>query len=101
MGRALILVVAMMIGLAGCADEPYILKLSEFDRSAPNFRKDPTDLSAVRICYSRGATSPETLQDMAAAECGKVQKVARYHGGRYFDCPLFLPASAEFVCVRR
>ena len=86
--------------LAGCASEPYVLNPGEFDRSAPGFRQEPADLSSVRICYSRGATSPETLQDMAAAECGKVKKVARYQSGRYFDCPLFQPASAEFLCVK-
>lgn len=86
--------------VAGCAGEPYVLDANEFDRKAPDFRKAPTDLSAVTICYSRGSTPPETLQQMADAECGKVKKEARYRGGRYLDCSILQPASAEFACVR-
>lgn len=86
--------------VAGCAGEPYVLVANEYDRTSDAFRKTPKDLALVAICYSRGSTPPETLQQLADAECGKVQKVARYRGGRYFDCPLLQPASAQFVCVQ-
>jgi hypothetical protein len=95
---ALVFVVAAPT-LAGCELPPYVYEAGEFDRSSPEFKKEPADRGSVSICYSRRHTKPETLLRMAEAECGKYGKVARYVEGEYLHCPVLIPAIAHFACA--
>ena len=90
-----------LLALSGCADpEPYIFRSNEFDRGAPSFGRDPTDVKTVTICYNRRITSPSELQEMARAECAKFDKVALYTQGSFLNCPILLPLGAYFNCAR-
>ena len=97
---ASVLAVFLLGALGGCADpEPYILRIGEFDRRAPNFGRDPTDVKTVAICYNRRVSTPAQLQEMARAECAKFDKVARYTQGSILACPVLVPLGAHFDCV--
>jgi hypothetical protein len=86
--------------LGGCADpDAYVYRSGEFDRGAPGFGRDPTDVKTVAICYNRRVTSPVELQEMARAECAKFDKAARYTQGSILSCPVLLPLGAHFDCV--
>ncbi len=88
--------------LAGCAAStvPYVYKAGEFDRSSPNFGKEPTDITSVTICYGARGTTPEEIRDMAQTECAQFEKTARFTDQNYRTCPLLTPVAAHFDCVK-
>ena len=88
--------------LAGCAGStvPYVYKAGEFDRSSPNFGKEPTDITSVTICYGTRGTTPEEIRDMAQTECAQFEKTARFTDQNYQTCPLLTPVAAYFDCVK-
>ncbi len=88
--------------LAGCAAStaPYVYKVDEFNRSLPNFGKEPTDITSVTICYGTRGTTPEEIRDMAQTECAQFKKTARFTEQNYQTCPLLTPVAAYFDCVK-
>ncbi len=88
--------------LAGCAGStvPYVYKAGEFDRSSPNFAKEPTDITSVTICYGTQGSTPEEIRDMAQTECAQFEKTARFTDQNYQTCPLLTPVAAHFDCVK-
>ena len=83
---------------AACAQPAYVHHAGEFNRSAPGFGHDPTDIKSVIVCYSsRGATPAEVLS-LARDECGKFGKTALFTKQNYANCPLQTPVSAHFSC---
>jgi len=93
--------VSLLLFLAGCAGAaaPYVYKAGEFDRSSPDFGKEPADITAVTICYGTRGTTPEEIRDMAQTECAHFKKTARFTGQNYQTCPLLTPVAANFDCV--
>ncbi len=88
--------------LAGCAGAtvPYVYEAGEFDRSSPNFNKEPTDITSVTICYGTRGTTPEEIRDMAQTECARFEKTARFTDQNYRTCPLLTPVAAHFDCMK-
>jgi len=90
------------IALGACSNQQaYIFKADEFNRDSPTFNKEPKDRDDVQICYSKLATNVDELLQMAATECGKYGKTARFQGHDYLECPLTTPARATFSCLRK
>lgn len=90
------------ISLGGCSNQQaYIYKADEFNRDSPTFNKDPVDRENVQICYNKLATNVDELLQMAATECGRYGKTARFQGHDYLECPLTTPARATFACLRK
>ena len=88
--------------LAGCAGStvPYVYNAGEFDRSLPNFNREPTDITSLTICYSTRGTTPEEIRDMAQTECAQFEKTASFTEQNYQTCPLLTPVAAHFDCVK-
>lgn len=100
--RFLVLFVILASALGGCAaTEPYIYKAEEFNRDAPTFRKEPLDLTRVRICFSGLNQSAAQLDAMAEAACAHYGKMARNRRDRIGVCPLLTPWEARYDCVAR
>ena len=96
-----VIVLGALTALGGCANmPPYVYNPAEFDRESADFGRDPTDIEEVTICYSRRATTMETVEAMAQGECARFQKVARFEDDSFLYCPLLTPTSARFECVR-
>ena len=92
--------VVLCLVLAGCSASPFVYKVNEFDRSAPNFAVEPDDIAAVMVCYSNVNTTPEDVLDVARAECAKAGKEPRFSSQGYKKCPLWTPVTAYFSCVK-
>jgi hypothetical protein len=94
--------IGICIALAGCgATEPYVYKADEFDRDAPTFNQEPSDLTDVTVCYNAMASRPEEVATLADAACGKFAKRAERRSDTFGDCPVLTPHEARFECVRR
>ncbi len=90
----------LCLALAGCSAAPFVYKVNEFDRSAPDFAGEPNNIAAVTVCYSSVSTQPGDVLDVARAECAKAGKKPRFSGQGYETCPLLTPVSAHFACVK-
>ncbi len=89
-----------MLALGACAQfEPYVYDANEFNREAPGFGREPTDIRKVEVCYNRSAATPEQILDLAQEACGKFGKEARFAYHRHLECPLMTPILAHFECV--
>ena len=99
--RRFICSLVLLAALGGCANmPPYVYNPAEFDRESEGFGRDPTDITEVIICYSRRATTMETVEAMAQGECARFQKAARFEEASFLACPLLTPEGARFECVR-
>ncbi|MBK8174587.1 MAG: hypothetical protein IPK66_04670 [Rhodospirillales bacterium] len=92
--------VALCLGaVAACGGrEAYVYKAKEFDRNDTNFNKEPTDRSAVTICYNGIGTSDGKAKALAQQECEKFGKMAIATGETFGVCPLLTPVEAGFAC---
>lgn len=96
----LLFVVVSLASLTACAaQEPFVFAEGEFDRERVGFGQPIADRDDVTICYASNATSPKTVQTLAAKACGAVGKRAVFKGHGERLCPLLTPAAAEFSCV--
>jgi len=85
-------------GVAACGTQPYVYDASEFNRSAENFGKDPTDISSVTVCYKSSSTTPDAVRTLAINECAMFGKTARFIDQNYLLCPLTTPVAANYAC---
>jgi len=85
-------------GVAACSAQPYVLHANEFNRSAVDFGKDPTDIEAVTICYRSSSTTPQDVRALAVKECAAFGKTARFIKQNYLSCPLLTPVAAHYSC---
>lgn len=85
--------------VAACAaPEPFVYHRDEFNRELPTFRQEPTTISSVVVCYGTRGTTPADVIELAAAECARYGKQARFSYQDYFICPLMTPVSAHYAC---
>lgn len=99
---ALILALAATLPLVACSGpEPYIYKKREFDRSAPNFGKDPKNIGQVIVCYNSRGSTPEDVVALARAGCRAFNRKPVFEKQDYRLCPLLTPVAAYFVCAVR
>ena len=91
-----ILVLALCMGCA--AREAFVYDEHGFDRDAPTFGKKKTDISEVRVCYSKISATSKEISLLAEKECGKVNKYSRLIGHDTLFCPIFTPTGAQYVC---
>jgi len=90
---------ALLAGGCGWA-EPYVYDTQEFNRNAPSFGKTLDNRGSVSVCYNKRGATPREVAELAQAECGKFQKVARFTGHQRLICPLFTPVKANFSCEK-
>lgn len=90
----------LALAAAACSvPEPYIYTAGEYDRTRPDFGREPTDRETVAICYNKRNATPAQILQMAQTECAKFQKVARLSGQGRLDCPITTPIRAVFACL--
>ncbi|MBT3359939.1 MAG: hypothetical protein HN403_09970 [Rhodospirillales bacterium] len=90
---------ALTLSAGGCGwAEPYVYAAGEFNRESSSFGKKLENRKKVSVCYNRGSATPRQVLELAQAECGKFQKVARFTGHERLKCPLFTPVTANFSC---
>lgn len=97
---AIALLFAIVTIVTGCrSPTPYVFTEREFDRSSPEFNKDPLDRSSVTICMSPFADPSGESAALADQECQKYGKKARFSERRFGACPLLSSSAAVFHCV--
>ena len=86
--------------LFGCSGglSPHVHKPEEFNRDAPNFAKELSDLSQVAICYNGFYSTPQEILALAESTCAQFGKIAKFDYQDLLQCPLFTPARAFFQC---
>jgi hypothetical protein len=95
------LAVGLVLACVACSRfEPYVYDAKEFDREAPGFGREPTDIDRVEVCYNRSAATPEMILEIAQETCGKFGKDAQFADNRFLVCPLVTPILARFKCVK-
>jgi len=93
-----LVVIVLAGGVTACGAVPYVLDADEFNRSAPEFGKDVTDISDVTICYSRSNTTPDAVRGLAEKQCATFGKTSRFVDQDYLSCPMATPVAANFLC---
>jgi hypothetical protein len=91
--------VVMLCATACQTPQPFVYKEEEFDRRKPTFRKDPTVLNEVIVCYNKNSATPQAVVDLAKQQCSIVGKVPQFNYQQYFTCPMTTPVAAHYNCV--
>ena len=89
----------LLLFIAACGGQPYIHLANEYDRESETFLKGITDRDDVTICYAKRKTTPSVVSQMAAAECRRFGKIARFRKQTLQTCPLATPIAAVFNCL--
>ncbi len=90
---------AALLALGACsAPAPYVYMANEFNRDLPTFRKEPTEISQVTVCYGSAGTTSADVVALAVQECARYGKQARFLRQDRFVCPILTPVSAHFAC---
>jgi hypothetical protein len=94
------LAVAIVLAVtSGCsALEPYIYDPFEFNRNLATFGQPPTDIDSVDVCYTRQATTAETVRNLASERCAAYGKKAVFQGQDILECPILTPLRARYSC---
>ena len=96
----LILMTSLTSFILGCSGgAPYVYDSGEFNRESETFRSGVLDQDEVTVCYSKGATSPLQINELAHNECRQFGKSARFREQSYESCPLLTPIAAIYDCV--
>jgi len=96
----LILMTSLISLISGCSGgAAYIYDSREFVRESETFRSGILDREEVNVCYSKGATSPRQINELARDECRRFGKTAQFREQSYQVCPLLTPIAAIFDCV--
>ena len=83
----------------GCSPrEPFVYNEEEFNRDAPTFGKKKTNITNIRICYSKISATSEKITLLAEKECGTVNKYPRFIGHDTLFCPISTPTGAKYEC---
>lgn len=85
---------------AGCqSPEPYVYGYREFDRSAPNFRREPPERSWVTVCAPLFRAPDATIAALAEQTCQKHGKSAVEADRQFGVCPILLPSAIIYRCA--
>ena len=97
--RVLTITGLLLLFIAACGGQPYIHLAREYDRESETFLKGITDRDDVKICYAKRKTTPSVISQMAAAECRRFGKIAKFREQTLRICPLATPIAAVFDCL--
>ena len=98
----LILMTSLISLISGCSGgTAYVYNSSEFVRESATFRSGILDREDVTVCYSKGATSPRQITELARNECRQFGKSAQFREQSYSTCPLLTPIAAIYDCVEQ
>lgn len=86
--------------LPGCAyPEPYVHAYREFDRSSPEFRREPPDRAWVTVCARPFRGSDATTATLAEETCQKHGKTAVEAARQFGVCPMLLASAIVYRCT--
>jgi len=95
----LLLVLVLTACSGGPEESAYVHRPDEFNRTSPDFKKEPENIDSVTICYNKYGTKPEIVAKMAMDECAKFNKRAEFDRQSLSTCPLFTPVAAVYKCL--
>ncbi len=92
---AAVAVVSSCSGGDAYVDRPY-----EIDRDSPDFPGGPilSKGSEVTVCYSKSASSPQEIYELADKECDRFGLTAALSEQVYTLCPVVTPMAAIYTC---
>ncbi len=91
----------MLSGLAACSGgEAYIHSPSTINRELATYPDGPEIIegSEVTVCYAKSESTPQTIRQLAAAECSKGNLGIVFVEQTYNICPMMTPNAAVFSC---
>ena len=92
--------VAAVLASAGCEyPQPYVHAYKEFDRSSPNFRREPAGRTWVTVCTRPFREPDARVAALADQLCQKHGKTAVEASRRFGECPLLLSKAVVFRCT--
>lgn len=98
--RAVVLWVPLALAATACQyPYAYVYTPREFDRSAPEFRQIPLDLSAVTVCVRPFRSIDDQIKSLADQECQRFGKSAVDPQSGFGVCPILLASVVVFKCV--
>jgi hypothetical protein len=95
------LLALMLSGLAACSGgEAYIYSPYSINRELETYPDGPeiTEGSVVTVCYAKSKSMPQTIRQLAAAECSKGNLGIVFVEQTYNVCPMMTPNAAVFSC---
>lgn len=94
--------VVIVVAWAGSACEypqPFVHAYREFDRSAPDFRREPPDRTWVTVCTPPLREPDANIAALAEQQCQKHGKTAVEAARRFGECPLLLSQAVIYRCT--
>lgn len=98
--RVMTVAFAVSIVAACAGGEAYVDRPHELNRDSPYFPDGP-DLAEgdnVTVCYSKSASSPKEIFELADNECRRFGLRAELDEQVYTLCPMVTPIAAIFTC---
>lgn len=84
----------------GCeSPEPYVYAYREFDRSSPEFRREPPDRTWVTVCTAPFREPDASVAELAEQSCQKHGKSAVQASRQFGVCPLLLASAVVYRCT--
>lgn len=97
---AALLCAPLFFAAASCQyPDAYVFTPREFDRTSPNFRKTPLDLTSITVCARPFHAADERAVSLANEECQRYGKSAAAPQPGFGACPLLLASVLTFKCV--
>lgn len=92
-------ILVVTFGAAACSPPPpFVYREDEFDRSSKYFNQLPRDKRHVTVCYNRNSATPQQVDNLAAEQCAKYQRTARFLRTTYGVCPLTTVVGSLYFC---
>ena len=79
--------------------EPYVHAYREFDRSAPDFRREPANRTWVTVCARPLRGADANVAELAEQTCQKHGKSAVEVGRQFGVCPVLLASAVVYRCT--
>jgi len=95
---SLFLGIMLAAAVTGCAaPAPYVFGIS--NKNVSNGVSSVEIADQVTVCYNAEWAEPKNVHGLAAKECAKTKRKAKFVKHDFLACPVLLPARAYFSCV--
>jgi hypothetical protein len=102
-----VVIIAALLMVSACAGpnaadvsgdkNAYVFNPNEFKRAT--FGNLAAKSDSITVCYNKYGTTPGTIANIAAKECAKTNKTAKFDRQSLLVCPLFTPVAAIYECI--
>lgn len=90
-------IVAVVLMVGGCSLQPFVDEpLTGTDKLVQAKHRQEGN---IYVCYNSSYTTPKEVAEVAREECARTGKVPRLLGQTFWQCRLFIPTRAHYVCV--